>query len=84
MKEGYLAPAATPPKPAAPPGRPTPATETATKAKAADQKKEKSKEAETTTGGPRLKSLTLSEKRGTPIEVRFIVPPNIATACGAR
>ena len=80
MKEGYLAPAATPPKPAAPPGRPTPATETATKAKAADQKKEKSKEAETTTGGPRLKSLTLSEKRGTPIEVRFIVPPNIATA----
>ena len=30
--------------------------------------------------GPRLKSLTLSAQRGTPIEVRFIIPPNIVTA----
>ena len=29
---------------------------------------------------PKLKSLTLSQVRGTPIEVRFIVPPNIASA----
>ncbi|MEI6248641.1 MAG: hypothetical protein WCP67_08880, partial [Verrucomicrobiota bacterium] len=74
-KEGYLK-AETPPKPAASPGKPeskTAATKTA-------DKKEKAKETETTTAGPRLKSLTLSEKRGTPIEVRFIVPPNIVTA----
>ena len=29
---------------------------------------------------PRLKSLTLSLARGTPIEVRFLIPPNIAAA----
>ena len=78
-KEGYMKPETmAPPKPAAPPGKP--ATATTTKEKTADTKKEKSKEAETTPAGPRLKSLTLSEKRGTPIEVRFIVPPNIVTA----
>jgi len=78
-KEGYLkAEPAAPARPAAPPGKP-PTTAT-TKEKTADTKKEKSKQAEATPAGPRLKSLTLSEKRGTPIEVRFIVPPNIATA----
>ncbi|MFZ9460312.1 MAG: hypothetical protein ACO28N_00945, partial [Opitutales bacterium] len=78
-KEGYLkAEPAAPARPAAPPGKP-PTTAT-TKEKTADSKKEKSKQAEATPAGPRLKSLTLSEKRGTPIEVRFIVPPNIATA----
>ncbi|PAZ05080.1 MAG: hypothetical protein CAK86_04315, partial [Opitutia bacterium AMD-G1] len=78
-KEGYLKPETmAPPKPAAPPGKP--AIATTTKEKTADTKKEKSKEAETTPAGPRLKSLTLSEKRGAPIEVRFIVPPNIVTA----
>ena len=78
-KEGYMKPETmAPPKPAAPPGKP--ATATTTKEKTADTKKEKSKEAETTPAGPRLKSLTLSEKRGTPIEVRFIIPPNIVTA----
>ncbi len=30
--------------------------------------------------GPKLKSITLSAKRGTPIEVRFIIPPNIGPA----
>ncbi len=33
-----------------------------------------------TATGPKLRSLNLSPKRGTPIEVRFIIPPNIATA----
>ncbi|MFN5654662.1 MAG: hypothetical protein ACK47U_02120, partial [Verrucomicrobiota bacterium] len=78
-KEGYLkAETAPPAKPAAPPGKPP--TTTVAKENTTDAKKEKSKQAETTPAGPRLKSLTLSEKRGTPIEVRFIVPPNIATA----
>ncbi|MFM2211538.1 MAG: hypothetical protein RL639_732, partial [Verrucomicrobiota bacterium] len=77
-KEGYLkAEPAPPAKPAAPPGKPP--TTAVTKEKTTDSKKEKSKQAEATPAGPRLKSLTLSEKRGTPIEVRFIVPPNIAT-----
>ncbi|MFN5804944.1 MAG: hypothetical protein ACK467_04890, partial [Opitutia bacterium] len=30
--------------------------------------------------GPRLRSISLSNRKGTPIEVRFIIPPNIATA----
>ncbi len=30
--------------------------------------------------GPRLKSLVLSAAKGTPIEVRFLIPPNIAAA----
>jgi len=30
--------------------------------------------------GPRLRSISLSSRKGTPIEVRFIIPPNIPTA----
>jgi superfamily II DNA or RNA helicase len=30
--------------------------------------------------GPRLKSLVLSSAKGTPIEVRFLIPPNLAAA----
>ena len=31
-------------------------------------------------GGPRLRSLVLSTAKGTPIEVRFLIPPNLAAA----
>jgi superfamily II DNA or RNA helicase len=30
--------------------------------------------------GPKLRTINLSPKKGTPIEVRFIIPPNIATS----
>jgi hypothetical protein len=73
QKEGYLKPEE-PAKavPAAP--KPEPA-----KVGTAEAGRPAAKET-SAPAGPRLKSLTLSDKRGTPIEVRFIIPPNIATA----
>lgn len=67
-------PADAPPAPSA-----TTRTEPA-KTKPGDRKKANPPAAEKTPAGPRLKSLTLSEKRGQPLEVRFNIPPNIATA----
>lgn len=78
-KEGYLKPEpTTPAKTAASPDKTNGAV--AAKEGHSPSKKVPSKGTEPTPTGPRLKSLTLSDKRGTPIEVRFIVPPNIATA----
>ncbi|MFM9000798.1 MAG: DEAD/DEAH box helicase [Opitutia bacterium] len=54
--------------------KPAPAAETPA-APAADKRT-----APDAAGGPRLRSISLSNRKGTPIEVRFIVPPNIATA----
>ena len=77
QKEGYLKPA----EPAKAPATPAPARALRDDAPAkATAKSAVAKPAAANSTGPRLKSLTLSEKRGTPIEVRFIIPPNIATA----
>ena len=77
QKEGYLKPA----EPAKVTAAPAPARSLRDDAPAkATTKTAAAKPAAAAPTGPRLKSLTLSEKRGTPIEVRFIIPPNIATA----
>jgi len=74
-KEGYLKPEAnTAAKPA--PAEPAPAPVVEKKASV----KTKAKPEAEAAPGPKLKSLTLSAKRGTPIEVRFIIPPNIGPA----
>ena len=73
IKEGYFKGDETPPKP-------SPVALKETKGDKIDKKTETLKEADATQAGPRLKSITLSHTRGTPIEVRFIIPPNITTA----
>ncbi len=79
QKEGYHQPDKAPDtvKPTAPAAKSSPPAGKTTKSLKEDIA---SKGQPAPAAGPRLKSLTLSDKRGTPIEVRFIIPPNIATA----
>ena len=73
IKEGYFKGDETPPKPS------TVALKE-TQVDKIDKKSETLKEPDAAPAGPRLKSITLSNTRGKPIEVRFIIPPNITTA----
>ncbi len=73
IKEGYFKGDETPAKP-------SPVALKETKGDKIDKKSETLKEPDAAQAGPRLKSITLSHTRGTPIEVRFIIPPNITTA----
>ncbi|MEI7602422.1 MAG: hypothetical protein WCJ77_02065, partial [Opitutae bacterium] len=51
----------------------------ANEAKPADEKSAASAN-NLSSAGPKLRTINLSPKKGTPIEVRFIIPPNIATS----
>ena len=62
------------------PPKPTAASPAASKTDVKEKSKTAKTEPTAAAQGPKLKSLNLSPKRGTPIEVRFIIPPNIATA----